>query len=166
MKPTSLPIDFRTGFGVDVHQLIEGRPLIIGGVEIPFDKGALGHSDADVLLHAIIDALFGAAAKGDIGTHFPDTDPKYKGADSKILLEECDRIISDAGYSISNIDATVMLERPKLGPHIPNMQEVISSILNIDVDRVSIKATTEEGVGYVGEGRGVRAYCTVLVYKS
>ncbi len=155
----------RTGFGVDIHQLQVGRPLYIGGVEIPSDFGALGHSDADVLLHAICDALLGAANLRDIGFHFSDTDPKYKGIDSKILLLETYKLIKAKGYQLSNLDATVMLENPKVNPHIPNMQTVIADLLEVDVDAISIKATRGEKMGYIGNGEGIQAYCTVLIFQ-
>jgi len=138
-KPT--PPNFRIGFGVDIHQLVEGRPLIIGGTEIESPKGALGHSDADVLLHAICDALLGAVNLRDIGFHFPDTDPKYKGADSKLLLSDTFALIKDRGYYVGNLDCTVLLEAPKVNPHIPKMQEIIAQLLEVEIDQVSIKAT-------------------------
>lgn len=156
--------NFRIGFGVDVHQLVEGRPLVIGGVEIPSTFGALGHSDADVLLHAISDALLGAAALRDIGYHFPDTDETYKDIDSKILLKKSYDLVQSAGYQLGNMDTTVMLEQPKLNPYIPEMQKMIASILEVAVDQISIKATTTEKMGYIGEGKGIQAYCTVLLF--
>lgn len=145
----------RIGHGYDVHRLVEDRKLIIGGVEIPFEKGLLGHSDADVLLHAISDALLGAAALGDIGKHFPDTDPKYKGADSLKLLEHVGELIDEKMYVISNIDATIIAQRPKMAPHISQMRENIARVLHIDVDQVNVKATTEEGLGFTGTGEGI-----------
>lgn len=159
------PFDFRIGFGVDIHQLVEGRPLFIGGIEIDSPVGALGHSDSDVLLHAIIDAILGAAALRDVGYHFPDTDEQYKGIDSKILLSKAYDIVKDNGYRLGNLDATVMLEAPKLNPHIPKMQETIAEIFQVDSDRISVKATTGEKMGYVGEGIGIQAYCSALIYK-
>ena len=148
----------RFGMGYDVHQLVEGRKLIIGGVDIPFEKGLLGHSDADVLLHAISDALLGAAALGDIGKHFPDTDERYKGADSLELLEEVGRLLAEKGYAVGNVDATIVAQRPKMAPHIPVMRENIARVLHVDVDRINVKATTEEHLGFTGSGQGISAY--------
>ena len=145
----------RVGLGYDVHKLVEGRDLIIGGVNIPYEKGLLGHSDADVLLHAISDALLGAAALGDIGKHFPDTDPKYKGADSLKLLEHVGKLLEENLYIIENIDATIIAQRPKMAPHIPQMRENIARVLGVEVDQVNIKATTEEGLGFTGAGEGI-----------
>lgn len=153
----------RIGHGYDVHKLVEGRPLIIGGVEIPYEKGLLGHSDADVLLHAISDALLGAAALGDIGAHFPDTDPRYKGADSLLLLKEVCNIIRKHGFEIENIDSTVLAQRPKLRPYIDEMRARISANTGIDINRISIKATTEEGLGFTGEGLGIAAHAVCLL---
>jgi 2-C-methyl-D-erythritol 2,4-cyclodiphosphate synthase len=153
----------RVGYGVDVHRLEEGCRLFIGGVELESDLGAVGHSDADVLLHAICDALLGAANLRDIGFHFSDTDPQYKGIDSKILLREVYKKIKEKGYSIGNIDCTVILEKPKVNPHIPTMQEVIAEILEMDVDAVSIKATTHEKVDSFGERRAIKAYAACLL---
>ena len=147
----------RIGMGYDVHKLVEDRKLIIGGVEIPFEKGLLGHSDADVLLHAIMDSLLGACALGDIGRHFPDTDIKYKGISSKNLLEETGRIIFENGYSINNIDATIIAQKPKMSPHIETMRKNIAKALNIDINQINIKATTEEGLGFTGEMLGISA---------
>ena len=148
----------RFGMGYDVHQLVEGRKLIIGGVEIPFEKGLLGHSDADVLLHAISDALLGAAALGDIGKHFPDTDERYKGADSLKLLEDVGRLLAEKGYTVGNVDATIVAQRPKMAPHIPVMRENLARVLHVDVDRINVKATTEEHLGFTGSGQGISAY--------
>ena len=148
----------RIGHGYDVHQLVGGRALILGGVEIPFEKGLLGHSDADVLLHAISDALLGAAALGDIGKHFPDTDERYKGADSLKLLEEVGRLLAEKGYTVGNVDATIVAQRPKMAPHIPVMRENIARVLHVDVDRINVKATTEEHLGFTGSGQGISAY--------
>ena len=148
----------RFGMGYDVHQLVEGRTLIIGGVDIPFEKGLLGHSDADVLLHAISDALLGAAALGDIGKHFPDTDERYKGADSLKLLEEVGRLLAEKGYTVGNVDATIVAQKPKMAPHIPVMRENIARVLHVDVDRINVKATTEEHLGFTGSGQGISAY--------
>lgn len=157
---------FRIGFGYDVHQFSDDRKLILGGIEIPHSKGLLGHSDADALLHAITDALLGALALGDIGTHFPDNEPKYKNADSRILLKESYELVKKYKYLIGNIDSTVVAEQPKLKPHIKTMQQSIANILEIESDQVSIKATTSEKMGFVGEERGIKVYSTVLIYKD
>ena len=149
--------------GYDVHRLVEGRDLIIGGVKIPYEKGLLGHSDADVLLHAIMDALLGAAALGDIGKHFPDTDPAYKGADSVKLLEHVGRLIREAGYSIENIDATIIAQRPKMRPHIDTMRRNIKEALGIELDQINVKATTEEGLGFTGSEEGISAQAICLL---
>ena len=156
----------RVGFGFDVHQLKEGLDFWLGGIVVPHSKGGLGHSDADVLIHTICDALLGAANMGDIGKHFPDTDLEYKGIDSKILLKEVVKIISNKGYSINNIDSTICLQKPKIGPYIPEMQKVLSSCMNIDVEDISIKATTTEKLSFVGREEGVSAYATVLIHKK
>ena len=153
----------RIGHGYDVHRLVEGRKLILGGVFIPWEKGLLGHSDADVLLHALMDALLGAAALGDIGRHFPDTDEQYRGADSMALLRQVRTILSDHGFTVGNVDCTVLAQRPKLAPHIQQMRENIAAALEIPVDRVSVKATTEEGLGFTGEGLGIAAHAVVLI---
>ena len=153
----------RVGYGYDVHSLVEGRKLILGGVEIPWEKGLLGHSDADVLLHAITDALFGAAAAGDIGAHFPDTDPQYKGADSGELLRMCGKELRELGYRIENIDATIVAQRPKMQPHIPVMRERIADLLGINVAQVSIKAKTEERLGFTGAEEGMSAHAICLI---
>lgn len=153
----------RIGFGVDVHQLVLGRDLIVGGVNIPSDLGALGHSDADVLLHAICDALLGALNLRDIGFHFSDKDPKYKGIDSRLLLRDSFKLVKEKGYSLTNLDATVILEKPKVNPHIPKMQAIIAEILEVDIDVISIKATTHEKVDSFGEQRAVKAYAVVLL---
>ena len=145
----------RVGLGYDVHKLVEGRDLIIGGVQIPYEKGLLGHSDADVLLHAIMDALLGAAALGDIGKHFPDTDPKYKGISSIKLLEYVRELIDDELYVVGNIDATIIAQRPKMAPYIEQMKKNVADALAIEVSQVNIKATTEEGLGFTGEGAGI-----------
>ena len=147
----------RVGMGYDVHQLVEGRDLILGGVNIPYEKGLLGHSDADVLLHAITDAILGAAALGDIGKHFPDTDPAYHNADSMKLLAEAVRLIEEKGYEIGNVDATVIAQRPKLLNYIPTMKENISKTLKVDPDQVNVKATTEERLGFTGREEGIAA---------
>lgn len=156
-------MSFRIGFGVDFHQLGEGRDLMIGGVHIPHDKGAIGHSDADVLLHAICDAMLGAACLGDIGVHFPDTDVSYKNIDSKILLKETVRIVKAEGYQLVNIDSTLCLQEPKIKPFVPQMQQTIASITGISEKAVSIKATTTEKMGFVGRKEGLVAYATVLL---
>jgi 2-C-methyl-D-erythritol 2,4-cyclodiphosphate synthase len=153
----------RVGYGVDVHRLEEGYRLFIGGIELESDLGAVGHSDADVLLHAICDALLGAANLRDIGYHFSDTDPQYKGIDSKLLLREVFKKIKNKGYTVGNIDCTVILEKPKVNPHIPDMQNVIAEILEMDVDAVSIKATTHEKVDSFGERRAIKAYAACLI---
>ena len=156
----------RIGHGYDVHRLVEGRKLILGGVYIPWEKGLLGHSDADVLLHALMDALLGAAALGDIGKHFPDTDEQYRGADSMALLRHVCRILSELGYTVGNVDCTVLAQRPKLAPYIPQMRENIASALSVSVDRVSVKATTEEGMGFTGEGLGIAAHAVALINEK
>lgn len=153
----------RIGHGYDVHKLVENRQLILGGVNIPFEKGLLGHSDADVLLHAISDALLGAAALGDIGKHFPDTDPKYKGANSRNLLRQVVTLISEMGYSVGNIDCTVIAQRPKLKDYIESMRKNIASDCDIDVSCVNVKATTEEGLGFTGEGTGISAHAVCIL---
>ncbi len=158
-------MNIRIGFGFDVHQLSHGYPLFLGGVKLDAEKGSVGHSDADVLIHAICDALLGAAALRDIGFHFPNTDPRYKGIDSKLLLKEVVVKIASAGYKISNIDSTICLEQPKVNPHIHAMVQVLATICGIDEDAVSIKATTNEKLGYIGRGEGLAAYASVLLYK-
>ena len=156
----------RIGHGYDVHRLVEGRKLIMGGVTIPYEKGLLGHSDADVLLHAVSDALLGAAALGDIGKHFPDTDPRYEGADSLMLLREVGRLLDETGYTVGNIDATVLCQAPKLAPHIPAMRQNIANALGLALDDVSVKATTEEHLGFTGEGLGIAAHAVALIEKK
>lgn len=153
----------RIGFGYDVHRLVDGRRLMLGGVEIPFEKGLLGHSDADVLLHSICDALFGALALGDIGSHFADTDPAYKDIDSRQLLKRCYSMILKRGYRISNLDATICAAAPKLSPHISAMRQILASDLDCQIEQISIKATTEEGLGISGCGEGMSATVVVLV---
>jgi 2-C-methyl-D-erythritol 2,4-cyclodiphosphate synthase len=153
----------RIGQGFDVHQLVEGRKLIIGGVDIPHEKGLLGHSDADVLLHAISDALLGAAALGDIGRHFSDSDAKYKNIDSRILLREVARMVAEKGFRIGNVDATIIAQRPKMAPHIPEMVENIAADLGIAASAVNVKATTTEGLGYTGRGEGIAAQAVALL---
>ena len=158
--------NMRVGMGYDVHQLVEGRDLILGGVNIPYEKGLLGHSDADVLLHAITDAILGAAALGDIGKHFPDTDPAYHNADSMKLLAEVVRLIEEKGYEIGNVDATVIAQRPRLLNYIPTMKENISKTLKVDPDQVNVKATTEEHLGFTGEGLGISAQAVCLLNET
>jgi 2-C-methyl-D-erythritol 2,4-cyclodiphosphate synthase len=156
---------FRIGFGVDYHQLAEGRALMLGGIEVPHTKGAVGHSDADVLLHAICDALLGAACLGDIGVHFPDTDAQYKGIDSKKLLQQTTVLLQNEGYTLVNVDSTLCLQAPKIKPFIPQMQQTIAAILGVTERDVSIKATTTEKMGFVGREEGVVAYATVLIER-
>ena len=156
-------MSYRIGSGVDYHRLIEGRDLWIGGIKIPHTKGALGHSDADVLLHAICDAILGALALGDIGYHFPDTDTAYKNIDSKILLKNCIDLIDSKGYKVINIDSTLCLQAPKINPYVVQMQQIIASITNVTANDVSIKATTTEQLGFVGREEGLKAYATVLL---
>jgi 2-C-methyl-D-erythritol 2,4-cyclodiphosphate synthase len=158
-------MSFRVGFGFDVHQLKVGLDFWLGGIIVPHTKGGLGHSDGDVLIHTICDALLGAANLGDIGKHFPDTKADYKGIDSKILLKEVMVLIRNKGYEIGNIDSTICLQTPKIGPYIPEMQKVLATCMNIDVDQVSIKATTTEKLSFVGREEGVSAYATVLINK-
>lgn len=156
----------RFGMGYDVHQLVENRKLIIGGVDIPYEKGLLGHSDADVLLHAISDALLGAAALGDIGKHFPDTDPRYKGADSLKLLEEVGNLLAAKGYVVGNVDATIVAQKPKMLPHIPKMRENIARVLRVDIDQINVKATTEEHLGFTGSGQGISSYAVAGIEQK
>ena len=156
----------KVGFGFDVHQLQEGLDFWLGGIIVPHTKGGLGHSDADVLIHTICDALLGAANMGDIGKYFPDTSAEYKGIDSKILLKEVVRLISEKGFSIGNIDSTICLQTPKIGKYIPEMQRVLASCMDIDIEDVSIKATTTEKLSFVGREEGVSAYATVLIQKN
>ncbi len=155
----------RIGFGYDVHKLVENRKLILGGVNIPFEKGLLGHSDADVLIHAVIDAILGALAKGDIGVLFPDADEKYKDIDSRILLRKIYEIMQDSGYEIGNLDTTICAQQPKLQSYIHQMRENLASDMQTDISNISIKATTEEGIGFIGEGKGISATSVVLIIK-
>ena len=155
----------RIGHGYDVHRLVEGRDLILGGVKIDYDKGLLGHSDADVLTHAVMDALLGAAALGDIGKHFPDTDPAYKGADSLKLAEHVAALLANQGYRIGNVDATVIAQAPKLAPHIPLMKQNLARALGCDADQINVKATTEEHLGFTGEGLGISAHAVCLIER-
>lgn len=156
----------RVGFGYDVHILAEGQDFWLGGIKVPHTHGAVGHSDADVLIHVICDALLGAANMRDIGYHFSDKDPKFKGIDSKILLEEVIKLIATKGYSIGNIDSTIALQQPKINPHIPEMKSCLSKVMNIDEEDISIKATTTEKLGFVGKEEGVAAYATVLIQRD
>jgi 2-C-methyl-D-erythritol 2,4-cyclodiphosphate synthase len=155
--------NMRIGHGYDVHKLVEGRDLIIGGVKIPYEKGLLGHSDADVLLHAVMDAILGAAALGDIGKHFPDTDQRFKGADSMKLFKHVIELIEERGYMVNNIDATIIAQRPKMSPYIESMRKNIADVCKISFEDVNVKATTEEGLGFTGEGLGIAAHavCTI-----
>ena len=159
-------MNFRVGFGFDVHRLKNRLDFWLGGIKVPHTKGGLGHSDADVLIHSICDALLGAANLGDIGKHFPDTDPKYKGIDSKILLKEVMVFIRAKGYELVNIDSTICLQTPKIGSYIPEMQKVLANSMGVDIDLVSIKATTTETLGFVGREEGISAYATVLINKA
>jgi 2-C-methyl-D-erythritol 2,4-cyclodiphosphate synthase len=158
-------MDFRIGQGYDVHALVPGRPLIIGGVTVPYERGLLGHSDADVLLHAITDALFGAAAMGDIGRHFPDTDKQFAGANSRVLLRECAKRVAEAGFVIGNVDSTVIAQAPKLAPHIDAMRANIAEDLKLPLERVNVKAKTNEKLGYLGRGEGIEAQAAVLLTR-
>lgn len=156
----------RIGHGYDVHRLVEGRKLILGGVEIPYTRGLLGHSDADVLLHVVADALLGAAALGDIGKHFPDTDPRYKGADSRVLLRHVVELIGKKGYRVGNVDVTVIAQAPKLAPHIPQMRENLAHDLGVEPEVVNVKATTEERLGFTGSGEGMACHAVCLLEKA
>jgi len=158
-------MNMRIGFGFDTHRLVEGRPLVLGGIIIPHPTGLLGHSDADALLHAICDALLGAANLRDIGFHFPDTDPRYKGIDSRKLLAGTVQLLHDKGYAVGNIDCTIVAEAPKLNPHVPAMQAVIAPLLQVDEDCVSIKATRNEGMDAIGNQEGMKVYAVALIYK-
>ncbi len=159
-------IPYRTGFGYDVHRLEAGYPLWLGGIKIDHDKGLEGHSDADVVIHAICDALLGAAALGDIGVHFPPTDMKYKGIDSKVLLEHVVNLLMDKGFEIGNIDATIAAEKPKLNPHIPQMRKILAEVMNLPQDRISLKATTTERLGFTGRMEGMACYATALIAEK
>jgi 2-C-methyl-D-erythritol 2,4-cyclodiphosphate synthase len=159
-------MNIRIGEGWDIHQLVEGRKLMLGGIEVPYSKGLLGHSDADVLLHAITDALLGAAALGDIGKHFPDTDAQYKGADSAVLLAKVAADVRALGYTLGNLDSTIIAQAPKLAPHIAAMRERIAAVLGVDVAQVNVKAKTAEKMGPVGEGRAMEARAVVLLFKA
>jgi len=161
-----LKLNFRTGFGFDVHAFVDGRKLIIGGIEISFDKGLEGHSDADVLLHSICDAILGALALGDIGIHFPNTEPKWKNADSSVLLKHVNELIQSKGYELGNLDCVLAMEKPKISPYVEQIRNRISEILNTDKDQISIKATTTEKLGFVGRTEGVVSFATVLLMKK
>ena len=161
-----MKLNFRTGFGFDVHAFAEGRKLIIGGVEIPFDKGLEGYSDADVLLHAICDAMLGALALGDIGLHFPNTDERWKDADSAVLLKHVNELINSKGYELGNLDCVLAMENPKISPYVDHIRKRISEILNTGIDQISIKATTTEKLGFVGRTEGVVSFATVLLMKK
>lgn len=156
----------RVGFGYDVHRLVTGRPLILGGVNVPFDRGLEGHSDADVLVHAVMDALLGAAGQGDIGRHFPDRDPRYAGISSLLLLERVGRLLVEKGFAVNNIDAVVVAQAPRLAAYIPDMEFNIARSLNIDAGRINVKATTTEGLGFTGTGEGIAAYAVAAVVSS
>ena len=157
---------FRIGFGYDAHRLVEGRPLILGGISIPFAKGLLGHSDADVLTHAVIDAILGALARGDIGQHFPDTDPAFKDMQSLRMLEKVIPWVEEAGYRVNNVDSTIVAQKPKLAPHIPGIQARLSEILRVPVHQISVKAKTSEGMGFCGREEGMEAYAVVSLVKK
>jgi 2-C-methyl-D-erythritol 2,4-cyclodiphosphate synthase len=159
-------MNFRIGFGYDTHRLVAGRPLVMGGITLEHETGLLGHSDADVLLHAICDAILGAANLRDIGFHFPDTDPEWKGVDSRKLLAGSFALVKEKGYRVGNIDCTIVAEAPKMNPHVPAMQAVIAPLLEVDLDAVSIKATRNEGMDAIGRGEGIKVYAVALIYKE
>ena len=159
-------MSLRIGYGYDVHQLAEGEDLIVGGIHVPYHLGSVGHSDADVLLHVICDALLGALALGDIGTHFPDTDSAYKGIDSKVLLKRTYELVKQEGWALANVDSTVCLQLPKLKPHIPTMQAIVAELLDVEPNQIGIKATTTERLGFVGEQKGISAHAVVLLAKQ
>ena len=159
-------MSLRIGYGYDVHQLAEGEDLIVGGIHVPYHLGSVGHSDADVLLHVICDALLGALALGDIGTHFPDTDPAYKGIDSKVLLKRTYELVKQEGWALANVDSTVCLQLPKLKPHIPTMQAIVAELLDVEPNQIGIKATTTERLGFVGAQKGISAHAVVLLAKQ
>jgi 2-C-methyl-D-erythritol 2,4-cyclodiphosphate synthase len=158
--------DYRIGFGYDVHQFADERKFMLGGIEIPFERGLKGHSDADALLHSICDAMLGALALGDIGKHFPDTDPKYKGIASSILLSDVNKLVESEGYKLGNLDSTIVLQRPKLAPHIESIRKMIASILYCNIEQISVKATTSEWMGFVGEEKGIKVISTVIMVKK
>lgn len=159
-------MSYRCGIGYDLHRLSEGRPLIVGGIEVPFDKGPAGHSDGDVLAHALCDALFGAAGLGDIGSHFPDSDPKWKGANSLMFLEHAKKLLEQKGFAIEHVDAVVILERPKLGPHFPKMREALAKSLSVSQDVIHLKAKTNEGVDAVGRGEAIASHVVATLRKA
>jgi 2-C-methyl-D-erythritol 2,4-cyclodiphosphate synthase len=162
----ALQLEYRTGFGYDVHRLVEDRPLILGGVTVPFERGLEGHSDADVLLHAVIDAVLGAAGLGDIGAHFPSSDPSLEGISSVDMLERSMALVWEAGWRVVNVDATVVAQRPRLSPHAPAMKESIAATLRVEPDRVNVKSKTTDGLGFAGEGEGMAAYCAVMLSRE
>jgi 2-C-methyl-D-erythritol 2,4-cyclodiphosphate synthase len=159
-------VSVRIGHGFDAHRLVEGRPFVLGGIEIPFERGPLGHSDADVLAHAISDALLGACALGDLGKHFPDTDERWKGADSMRLLAACADMVRERGYAVGNLDATIVVQAPKLAPHLERIRASVAAVLRIETDAVSVKAKTSEGMGYTGDGTGIAAYAVACLTRS
>ncbi len=159
-------MSLRVGHGFDAHRLVEGRRFVLGGIVIPFERGPLGHSDADVLAHALADAILGACALGDLGQHFPDSDPAWKGADSMRLLEACLAMVRARGYEVGNVDVTVVVERPKLAPHLERIRERLASVMRIEVDAVSVKAKTSEGMGYTGDGTGIAAYAVAALIRT
>jgi 2-C-methyl-D-erythritol 2,4-cyclodiphosphate synthase len=159
-------VSLRVGHGFDAHRLVEGRRFVLGGIVIPFERGPLGHSDADVLAHALADAILGACALGDLGQHFPDSDPAWKGADSMRLLEACLAMVRARGYEVGNVDVTVVVERPKLAPHLERIRERLASVMRIEVDAVSVKAKTSEGMGYTGDGTGIAAYAVAALIRT
>ena len=156
----------RVGHGFDAHRLVENRPFVLGGVTIPFERGALGHSDADALAHALCDALLGACALGDLGAHFPDSDPRWKGADSMLLVRACADMVRERGYDIGNVDATVVVQAPKLAPHLAAIRARLAEVLRIEIDAISVKAKTSEGMGYTGDGTGIAAYAVAALTRS
>lgn len=157
---------YRTGFGYDVHRLVEGRLLILGGVEVPFEKGLEGHSDADVLLHALIDAILGAAGEGDIGTHYPSSDPSLRGISSVAMLRQMASLVGKKGWRVENVDGTIVAQRPRLSPHTPRMKAAIAEILGIEPERVNVKSKTTDGLGFTGAGEGMAAYCAVMLVRN
>jgi len=164
--PQLLISAYRSGFGYDAHRLVEGRPLILGGVEVPFEKGLEGHSDADVLLHALIDAIIGAAGMGDIGTHFPSSDPSLEGISSLDMLSRVMSLVTEAGWRVENVDGTIVAQRPRLSPHAPRMKETIAHAVNIEPERVNVKSKTTDGLGFTGTGEGMEAYCAVMLVRA
>jgi 2-C-methyl-D-erythritol 2,4-cyclodiphosphate synthase len=165
-QPSPASYAYRTGFGYDAHRLVEGRPLVLGGVRIPFEKGLEGHSDADVLLHALIDAMLGAAGMGDIGTYFPSSDPAIEGISSMQMLSRVVEMLRKEGWRVENVDGTVVAQQPRLSPHVPHIKEAIASALGIEPDRVNVKGKTTDGLGFVGAGEGMEAYCAVMLARA